>query len=60
MANSIKNISISETSTGHIIFQRVYSWKAASAFSNLGSFIRGLYQFAREIDDGGNSFGCAA
>lgn len=48
----VKNISISHTASGNIIFQRVYSWKATSAFSNLGSLIQGFYQFAREVDDG--------
>ena len=48
----VKYISISHTASGCIIFQRVYSWSSNTAFSNLGSLIQGLYQFAREVDDG--------
>jgi hypothetical protein len=49
---SVKNISISDARNGHIIFQRVYSWKNTSAFANLGLLIQGFYQFAKTFDDG--------
>ena len=49
----VKNISISDVYTHQIIFQRVYTWKATTAFSNLGNLIESFYQFARTVDDGG-------
>eukprot|EP01040_Poterioochromonas_malhamensis_P021277 gene21277-25633_t len=48
----VKNISISDVYTHQIIFQRVYTWKATTAFSNLGNLIESFYQFARTVDDG--------
>lgn len=49
----VKNVSISDAVSGQIVFQRVFSWKVTTAFSNLGSLIQVFYQFAREVDDGG-------
>lgn len=49
----VKNVSISDVFTHQIIFQRVYSWKATTAFSNLGNLIESFYQFSRTVDDGG-------
>lgn len=49
----MKNISISDSPSGQIVFQRVNAWRATSAFSNLGSLVQVFYQFAREVDDGG-------
>lgn len=49
---SVKNISVSDARNGHIVFQRVYSWKPTSAFSNLGLLIQCFYQFARTFDEG--------
>lgn len=51
---AVKNISISDAKNGHIIFQRVYSWRPTSAFSNLGLLIQGFYQFAKTFDEGGS------
>lgn len=52
----VKNISISDAVTGHIIYQRVYAWTTSSAFSNLGKLIEGFCKFSREVDDGGKPF----
>ncbi len=49
----LKNVCISEVSTGNVLFERVYKWNESSASSNLGSLIQVFYQFAREVDDGG-------
>ena len=48
----VKNICISDSETGIIVFQKVYKWKESSAFFNLGGLIQVFYQFAREVDDG--------
>ena len=48
----MKNICISDSETGIIVFQKVYKWKESSAFYNLGGLIQVFYQFAREVDDG--------
>lgn len=52
-SSCVKNVTVSDALSGQIVFQRVYAWKSASAFSNLGSLIKVFYQFAREVDDGG-------
>lgn len=51
-SSCVKNVTVSDALSGQIVFQRVYAWKTASAFSNLGSLIKVFYQFAREVDDG--------
>lgn len=48
----VKNICISDVSTGLILFQRVYKWKDSLPIFNLGGLIQVFYQFAREVDDG--------
>eukprot|EP01031_Cornospumella_fuschlensis_P029999 gene29999-36234_t len=60
MSIIVKNISISDVVSGQIIFQRVYSWRSASGFSNLGSLVQVFHQFAREVDDGGIFALCSA
>lgn len=53
MRMRVKNVSISDANSHQIIFQRVYAWKATTAFNNLGNLIESFYQFARTVDDGG-------
>ncbi len=52
----VKNISILNEFSGNIVFQRVYEWRATTAFNNLHSMIQAFYQFARMCDDGGKKY----
>ena len=49
----LKNVCVSDVTTGNILFERIYNWSDGAALSNLGALIQVFYQFAREVDDGG-------
>ena len=51
----IKNVTISDARTGFVVFESVMRWPVGTNTAHLGSLIQSFYQFAREVDDGGNS-----
>ncbi len=50
----IRAVRITEKTTGLLLFEKVYKWNDNVAISNLGSLIQSFFQFAREVDGGGN------
>jgi hypothetical protein len=56
LAVPIKNITICDAKTGFVILECIYQWPEQAVTTNLGSLILSFYQFAREVDDGGQNF----
>jgi hypothetical protein len=54
LAIPIKNVTICDAKTGFVILECIYRWPEQAVTTNLGSLILSFYQFAREVDDGGN------
>eukprot|EP01038_Epipyxis_sp_PR26KG_P007860 gene7860-10669_t len=48
----IKNVSILDAKSYHMLFQRVYKWNETEGFSNLPKLIQSFYQLARDVDTG--------
>lgn len=52
----IKNITICDAKTGFVVLESIYQWPEQAVTANLGSLILSFYQFAREVDDGGEDY----
>ena len=49
----ILRVNIMDSATGISIFEKIWDWKGVDQSDAVEALIRSLYQFAREIDDGG-------
>lgn len=53
---NLKYITVSNSKTGFVVYERVFKWPENTITANLGSLIQSFYQFAREVDDGSMYF----
>jgi hypothetical protein len=48
----VKHVSIADTATGIVLFEKAYRWVEKAQTSMVGSLVQSFYQFAKEVDDG--------
>lgn len=52
-AEKLRLVSVCDKETGVCLFQRTWQWRGDQERSSIGNLVQSFYQFAREVDQGG-------
>lgn len=54
-SDKLRLVSVCDKETGVCLFQRTWQWRGEQERSGIGNLVQSFYQFAREVDEGGES-----